>query len=304
MVVSGKVNDSRYMPEMAVTHGRDAPPSHYLFKIKPFSNLSKSSFKTYISDIFYVEGFKWKFYIYLTGDKSKNVTNHISLYLELMGTSSLPTGWEVNFLDADGSVKRFHAIKTRWGITKFINLRTFSNPLNGYLVDDTSIFGAEVFVVKNTFPGECLSTMSDPPTCYHTWEIENFSTLQNDRYESETFGCYKWKILFCPKGCKEGKGNSISLFLDVTRSSIPANTKLLTKFILRVRDQRLRNFKNIEFSGKTMDIFELNTCIYTTSCDHALGFRKFMSLAKLKDPKQGYLVDDSFVIGAEVTLRE
>ncbi|KAJ0093596.1 hypothetical protein Patl1_26529 [Pistacia atlantica] len=170
-------------------------------------------------------------------------------------------------------------MKTRWGITKFINLRTFSNPLNGYLVDDTSIFGAEVFVVKNTFPGECLSTMSDPPTYYHTWEIENFSTLQNDRYESETFGCYKWKILFCPKRCKEGKGNSISLILDVTRSS------------------------------KTMDIFEVRLTPILTKADYlytssnlALGFIKFSSLAKLEDLKNGYLVGDIVVVEAAVTL--
>ncbi|KAJ0092998.1 hypothetical protein Patl1_26544 [Pistacia atlantica] len=150
----------------------------------------------------------------------------------------------------DGSVKRFHAVKAKWGITKFINLRTYSNPMNGYLVDDTSIFCAEVFVVKNTFKGECLSTMSDPPTYYHTWKIQKFSTLQNGSCESKTFGFYKWKILFYPKGCREAKGNSISLFLDKTCSRIPTNTKLLTQFILRVRDRR--NFKKIEFPGKTM----------------------------------------------------
>lgn len=49
--------------------------------------------------------------------------------------------------------------------------------------------------------------------------------------------------------------------------------------------------------------FELfpGECLYTPT-NRAFGGRKFMTLAKLKDPKEGYLVDDNCIIRAEVTL--
>ncbi|KAK9209303.1 hypothetical protein WN944_001668 [Citrus x changshan-huyou] len=289
----------------AVLAGRNAAPSHYLFKIESFSLLSKASVEQLILDNFEAGGYKWKLSIHLTGNKSVNVTDHISIYLELAETSSLPTGWEVNaiinffifnqvqdkyFGLQDVIVKHFHAMKSKYGVAKFIDLKTFSDPLNGYLINDACVFGAEVFVVKNTFKGECLSMMHDPPTYYHTWKVCNFSSLLDKFYESESFGCYKWKILLYPNGDGEAKGNCISLFLDVCRSSIPPNTKLLTKYFLCVENQM--NGKNSEVEGEWL---------YTLT-NRAIGDRQFMTLAKLKDPTEGYLVDDSCIIKAEVTL--
>ncbi|XP_015382885.1 MATH domain and coiled-coil domain-containing protein At1g31390-like [Citrus sinensis] len=190
----------------------------------------------------------------------------------------------------DVIVKHFHAMKSKYGVAKFIDLKTFSDPLNGYLVNDACVFGAEVFVVKNTFKGECLSMMHDPPTYYHTLKVSNFSSLLDEFYESESFGCYKWKILLYPNGNGEANGNCISLFLDVSRSSIPPNIKLLTKYFLCVENQM--NGKNSEVEGEWL---------YTLT-NHAIGGRQFMTLAKLKYPTEGYLVDDSCIIKAEVTL--
>ncbi|KAH9650851.1 TRAF-like family protein [Citrus sinensis] len=301
----------------AVLAGRNAAPSHYLFKIESFSLLSKASVEQLILDNFEAGGYKWKLSIHLTGSKSVNVTDHISIYLELAETSSLPTGWEVNAITISlysmkfktnilvskvrnstisncscpyVIVKHFHAMKSKYGVAKFIDLKTFSDPLNGYLVNDACVFGAEVFVVKNTFKGECLSMMHDPPTYYHTLKVSNFSSLLDEFYESESFGCYKWKILLYPNGNGEANGNCISLFLDVSRSSIPPNIKLLTKYFLCVENQM--NGKNSEVEGEWL---------YTLT-NHAIGGRQFMTLAKLKYPTEGYLVDDSCIIKAEVTL--
>lgn len=55
------------------------------------------------------------------------------------------------------------------------------------------------------------------------------------------------KILLYPNGNGEAKGNCISLFLDVSQSSIPPNTKLLTKYFLCVENQM--NGKNSEVEG-------------------------------------------------------
>ncbi|KAL5757702.1 hypothetical protein ACOSP7_020313 [Xanthoceras sorbifolium] len=286
--------------------GRNAPPSHYLFKIKSFSQLSKSSVEKVCSDDFEAGGYKWKLRIYPTGDKSRNVKDNISIYLELVDTKSLPAGWEVNvisnffifnnqqnkyFSNTDVVQTRYHSMKTRFGIAKYIDLNTFSNLENGYLFDDTCVLGVEVLIVKNTCKEKCLSMMREPITYYHTWKVTNFSSIVDEKYESETFGCYKWNILLYPNGNAEGKGNSISIFLDVSRSSIPPDTNLFVKFLLRVKDQI--NGKHIEKNGNHL---------YAPSNDVANGFRNFLSLAKLKDPEEGYLVDDALIIEAEATL--
>lgn len=72
-----------------------------------------------------------------------------------------------------------------------------------------------------------------------------FTSHYSTNYDIRWTQCRK--ILLYPNGNTEGKGNCISLFLDVCRSSIPSNTKLLTNFILCVEDQM--NGKNIESKG-------------------------------------------------------
>ncbi|KAK0597061.1 hypothetical protein LWI29_021395 [Acer saccharum] len=247
-----------------------------------------------------------RLWIYPTGNKRRNGKDHISIYLEPAETSSLPAGWEVNVISnffifnhlqnkyfsiKDGWETRYHAMNTMSGIAKFIDLKTFSNPENGYLLDDTCVFGVEVFVVKNTFKEGCLSMMHEPATCYHTWKVTNFSTLVNEKYDSESFGCNKWYIILYPNGNSDGKGNSISLFLGLSLSSIAPGTKLLVKQIMRVKNQM--NGKHIVYQVSDM---------YPPRNSIALGWPRFMSLAKLKDPKLGFLVNDSLIIEAEVTL--
>ncbi|KAJ0034932.1 hypothetical protein Pint_25931 [Pistacia integerrima] len=137
----------------------------------------------------------------------------------------------------DGSVKQFQEMKTLWGIKNFIDLNTFSDPLNGYLIDDSCVFGAEVFVVEKTFKGDHLSLMKNYDILYHTWKIEKFSTLLEEYYESESFGFYKWNVGLYPNGYGAGKGNSISLILGMSGSSVPQDTKLLATCTLGIKDQ-------------------------------------------------------------------
>lgn len=94
----------------------------------------------------------------------------------------------------DGSIRRFHVLQTEWGIPKFIDLVTFNDPTNGYLNDDTCVFGAEVFIVKPTSKGEYLSLIDEPSTLSYTWKFENFSNASSETYDSEIFvaGNYKW----------------------------------------------------------------------------------------------------------------
>jgi hypothetical protein len=114
----------------AVATVSDAPPIHYMVKIELFSSLGKNAVETYESGVFEAGGYKWyillpvnmclslsfhlqpqscfitssyiciarKLVLYPNGNKSKNVKDYISLYLEMVDASSLPLGLEVNVI--------------------------------------------------------------------------------------------------------------------------------------------------------------------------------------------------------------
>ncbi|KAJ0093132.1 hypothetical protein Patl1_24766 [Pistacia atlantica] len=126
-----------------------------------------------------------------SGNKSKNVKEHISLCLVIADASGLCRGWEVYavvrlFLldqkkdkylivqDALGRERRFHRLKLEWGCDQYIPLTYLMMLLMGTLWR-TRVFGAEVFVCKETITGkgECLSMIKDAPTCKHVWKVED-----------------------------------------------------------------------------------------------------------------------------------
>ncbi|PON32844.1 E3 ubiquitin-protein ligase SIN-like [Parasponia andersonii] len=291
----------------AKLHGRDALPSHHLLKVDSFSSLSKVSVEKYSSE-FEAGGYKWRFSIYPTGNKTKEGQDHISLYLEMVDTTSFPAGWEVyaifNFFVfdqihdkyvgfQDATVRRFHCMKTQCGIAKFLDLETFNNPSNGYIVNDTCSFGVEVFIVKSTSKVERLSMIKDPVTYKHAWMFDSFSRKTVDCYESKLFvgGDYKWRIVFFPSGCqpevKIRNNNIISVGLEVDSLSLPPGTKLFSRYIVRMRDQTKGNH------------FERSENCWFSSASLTKGFRDFMSLTKFKDPENGFLVNDACIIEVE-----
>ena len=80
----------------------------------------------------------------------------------------------------DGDVKRCHEMKRRWGFPQLLALGTFKDPSNGYLVDDSSVFGAEILVIKHT----------------EKWEIENFSKIEEySLSKASTVGQREWYVL-------------------------------------------------------------------------------------------------------------
>ncbi|XP_075108635.1 MATH domain and coiled-coil domain-containing protein At3g58250-like isoform X1 [Nicotiana tabacum] len=150
--------------EEAVTVGvRDASPSHYLMKFESFYKLSENGIDMYESNEFEACGYKWKLIIYPNGDDNIEGNDYISVYLAIANDSSLPGGWEANavfsfflfnhlcenYLVIRGQVLRFHKVKSKWGFSKFISHKALKEQSDGYLVDDSIIIGAEVFVVKS-----------------------------------------------------------------------------------------------------------------------------------------------------------
>ncbi|KAF6144063.1 hypothetical protein GIB67_011857 [Kingdonia uniflora] len=125
------------------------------------------------------------------------------MYLVFAETDSLPPGWMAkvvfkrfifdqirdNYLtlgDSGGKVRRFHGIKTTWGISHLISIAKFSDPSYGYLV--------MTFIQKNY----CYSSIFD------------------------TADGSKWKIQINPKGEGEEKNKSLSLYLSLADSETSA----------------------------------------------------------------------------------
>ncbi|KAL5713528.1 hypothetical protein ACHQM5_015594 [Ranunculus cassubicifolius] len=287
---------------------RDAPPAHYTFKIQSFSLISENLIEKYESNVFESGGYKWKLVLYPKGDEKMNVKDHISLYIAISETDSFHTGREVYatfklFLfdqvrdkyltveDEGKIVRRFHAAKTEWGFSQFIPLTTFNDPSNGYLLKNTCVFGAEVFVRNNTGQGECLSMVESPVISSYTWKVTEFSKLAQDSYYSDsiTAGNHKWKISLYPKGDGVAvKNKFISLYVKFDDLKLPSGKKVYAKFVLRIRDQIIG--KNVQLQA---------TCWFT---DLAWGWAKFMELSVVNDPKRGFLVKNTLIIEADVTI--
>ncbi|QCD80121.1 ubiquitin carboxyl-terminal hydrolase 7 [Vigna unguiculata] len=290
----------------------NSPPTHYVLKVQSFSLLVKNSIERYESETFEAGGYKWKLVLYPGGNKSKNIREHISLYLALDDTSSLNHGWEIyvnfrfflhdqnndNYLvvqDTVGKERRFHKMKAEWGIDQFIPLRDFNLVSKGYLVDDTCAFGAEVFVCKerNTGKGECLVMMKDSITYKHMYEFDNLSKLDSEFCDSKPFnaGNYKWNIKLYPNGKDAELGNYLSLYLTLADpSALSHGSKIYAQITLRILDQKHAK----HHFGKANYWF-------SASC-HENGASRFMPINNFTNQNLGYQMKDSCLVEAEVTI--
>ncbi|EYU25564.1 hypothetical protein MIMGU_mgv1a023089mg, partial [Erythranthe guttata] len=136
---------------------REVPSAHFLIKIESFSLFDKYKINKYETSEFVAGEYK---------------CDYISVNLAMTDTSSLPTNWEVNVVfniflfnqisghylySLAGITRRFQTMKFEWGLSKFISNEILSDLSNGYLVNDTCVFGAEVFVIERQAAVECLS---------------------------------------------------------------------------------------------------------------------------------------------------
>ncbi|KAM2110593.1 hypothetical protein ACFX1X_012245 [Malus domestica] len=147
----------------------DAPPTHYTVKILSVSLLTKNSLEKYESGDFEAGGYKWKLVFHPNGNKNRNVTDHTSLYSVMSGSNAPQISSEVNavfrlfLLDQNNGnylvfeeqkERRFHGLKLEWGFDLFVPHCVFTEASNGFLIDDTCVLGAEVFVSKESSTGK------------------------------------------------------------------------------------------------------------------------------------------------------
>ncbi|XP_052173543.1 BTB/POZ and MATH domain-containing protein 1-like isoform X2 [Diospyros lotus] len=285
---------------------RHVRPAHYLFKIEAFSLLSEFDVEKWESDDFESGGYKWGLCLYPNGDEKRNGNGHISLYLVIRDTNSLPPGWEVyvqfklfalnhiqdKYLTVqEGKTRCFRAMKTEWGFPQFLSLDSFENTQSGYLLDNSCEFGAEVFVIKYDGKGECLSIVKEPSDNTFTWKINKFSTITDTNLHSEEFkvGDHKWKLSLYPRGQQNSSGDNISLFLvAVDHTKLHPHRKLYAKYKLRVRNQ----------VGHAH--LEKEACCGFSASVGDWGFWDFKKLSHLNDPSEGYVVKDTLVVEVEI----
>ncbi|XP_059429069.1 ubiquitin C-terminal hydrolase 12-like [Corylus avellana] len=131
----------------------DPPSSRFTWRIDNFFRLNT---KKLYSDIFSVGGYKWRVLIFPKG----NNVDHLSMYLDVADSASLPYGWSryaqfslciVNQIHNKYSVRKdtqhqFNARESDWGFTSFMPLSELYDPSRGYLLNDTLIIEAEVLV--------------------------------------------------------------------------------------------------------------------------------------------------------------
>ncbi|XP_024455392.1 uncharacterized protein LOC7487422 [Populus trichocarpa] len=145
------------------------------------------------------------------GKKKEDGNSHISLFLAMTDPDDV-SDWEVNVVasslcsmefatdiwlfkvldydqacDYDDRIDwRFHKMKMEWGFIELLSHDTLRDASNGFLVDDRSIFGVEVFGVRPG-EGESLSFVKEPANGLYTWKISNFSALNKYNHFSEGF---------------------------------------------------------------------------------------------------------------------
>ncbi|KAF4380331.1 hypothetical protein F8388_024624 [Cannabis sativa] len=238
--------------------------------------------------------------------------NYLSLYLTIIWCNdddesddiASSIGWEVNvnftlfvynqtkdnYLAFQG-VRRFHEMKKEWGFEQIISLETFKDVHNGYVVNDSCVFGAEVFIINQTAP--IFATLSvvqrrfiDNPI--FRWEIKEFSKIMN-KYEhnSQVFSSGGIEHLSIgPDGQRSIDGKSLTMFLMMEHLK---ESTTYVEFCLRVIDQL--NSKHKEF--------KVNKCY--PGRNNGWG-ASLMSLEDLHNNSNYYVVKDTLILEVDFSL--
>ncbi|XP_050117447.1 uncharacterized protein LOC126595122 isoform X1 [Malus sylvestris] len=298
----------------------DAPPTHYTVKVQSISLLTKHNLEKYESGDFEAGLYKWKLVFYPNGNKNRNVKEHISLYLVMSGATAPHISSEVYavfrlfildqnngnyFVLQEPKERRFHRMKLDWGFDQFLSHKAFTQASNGFLIDDTCVLGAEVFVSKERSKGkgeclalvskgkgECLSLVKDPIMYKNTWRIDNVSKLDAESYDSKTFiaGDQKWKMQLYPKGKGNGVGTHLAFFLALAEpKSLPPGCQIYVEFILQILDQKYGQY---HISSKANHWFSVSNSMK--------GWMRFTTLGSFN---QAHIVlNDTCIVEADVTI--
>lgn len=127
----------------------------------------------------------------------------------------------------------------------------------------------------------------------YTWRLEGWTKQTKTKQYSPTFKIagYNWRILLFPSG---NNVPQLSIYLDVADSAVlPHGWTRQASFALTAVNQR----------NPQMNVTkEASHQFCSRACDW--GFREFLPLAELRDPRQGFVIDDVLVITAHVQVQQ
>ncbi|KAF5203552.1 Traf-like family protein [Thalictrum thalictroides] len=318
---------------------KDAPKLSLTLKIEDFSLLTSSQ-KLVKSMGFPYGGYRWRLYIYPEGPPKERVCFALE-FDGRSDHSPLPCGFKVdakfnvyifnhlnnNFVNISGnqgSAVRFVARKSFTWSHPGLPMALLTNPAIGYLFCDQCTFGIEVLLCDDVCRRDVLSRMNGEVTGSFTFELKPFSQkfleLQNlpnrDAGVSPhfVFGDYKCLIMYSlyDRNGKLGDGplmqstspdfnkNSAETdwFLSLRINLMPLQfdydeykcKKLEAKVLLRVKDQSL--------SGDHVQVED-----HRWFGARSLCWPRFMEVATITNPNKGFLVNDTLIIEAEVSIQ-
>ncbi|XP_030531796.2 ubiquitin C-terminal hydrolase 12-like isoform X2 [Rhodamnia argentea] len=123
----------------------------------------------------------------------------------------------------------------------------------------------------------------------YTWKITNFSSLTQRKYYSEVFTLsnHAWRILIFPKG---NNTEHLSIYLEVADSErLPSGWSRNARFKLTLIDQN--NYGNSRIRETEHNF---------TGRESLWGFTSFILLSEVRDGRNGYLVNNTLMVVAEL----
>ncbi|KAK8946691.1 hypothetical protein KSP39_PZI006774 [Platanthera zijinensis] len=285
---------------------KDSSAYDFLWTIKSFSKVTGDNDSRLASGRFESKGYSWKLILYPNG----NIVNgQISLYLMLSRAASHPieavfkVSYELFLFDQNtGSTlsekgENLGQVQDEMGFRSMIDLKTFRDSSNGYLVKDSCMFGVKILqMVPIQTPTECMHPVEKVSHDY-SWKIENFSKLDKKTSHEKKFtaGDYLWSILIHPEGDQKSdikvKGSNVSLYMYYHGSINDTSAmKVSAEFTLSIIDQ-------IEGNHKKKTYTEVFKCAHP-----GWGRKDFIPLKDFNDPALGFIFNDTCIIEAKVTV--
>uniref|UniRef100_A0A166FT41 MATH domain-containing protein n=1 Tax=Daucus carota subsp. sativus TaxID=79200 RepID=A0A166FT41_DAUCS len=273
--------------------------------------------------MFKASGYTWRLILYPNGNARRGGGGHISLYLAIEKTDSLPLGWEANVTykmfvfdhnkdryltiqdEPRHQIRRFHRAKKESGFDRLITLETFNAAANGYLIDDSCVFGVEVFEVKDTGIGETIKMIEDPLEVTFDWKVCEFSRVCKEKLNGEnliseefTVGKSKWHLRLYPNGdyCVKDR---LGLFLELVEAP-PSGKKVLVEFWLLIKNQGSDHYR--EYAGGDR-WYSTSPTEFTSDVNKSWGPAEFLLLSDLKSKASGFIVNDTLLIQAKVKIK-
>ncbi|CAK9866222.1 unnamed protein product [Sphagnum jensenii] len=205
-------------------------------------HFSKINLRKNYSESFTVGGYKWRVLLFPKG----NNVDHLSIYLDVADSASLPYGWNrfahfslaiVNQYDHKLTVKKdtqhqFNARESDWGFTSFMALQEFYDPTRGFLVNDTLVLEADVSVRKVV---DYWAYDSKKETGFVGLKNQGATCYMNSLLQTLYHLAYFRKAVYhMPTTENDMPSNSIplalqSLFYKLQYSDMSVSTKDLTK---------------------------------------------------------------------------